>query len=118
MPGVHPGGGKDQSTILNMYVKGVILITGCPLKFYSLAGSASNVSLIWNQLNEQNIVVCKKTTYVQNFSTRIQGFTLEDQRRMVMAVLDNIIAHLNADINKAAVNDPRLRFASNEPIVT
>ncbi len=106
------------STILNIYVKGVKLITDCPLKLYTLAGSASNVHLIWNRLDEDNILVCKSTTHVQNLSTRIRGFSLEDQRRMVMEVLDKITAHLNMDLTNAADNDPRLPFASNECLGT
>jgi hypothetical protein len=67
-----------------------------------------------NRLDEDNIVACKSTTHVQNLSTSLRGFTFEEQREMVMIVLVKITAHLNMDLTDAEVNDPRLRYASNE----
>jgi hypothetical protein len=107
-----------QLTILNVYVKSVVLISGRRLKLYTLAGSRSGVHLILKRLSKDLIDFCMMTTHVQNFSAPIQGFENEAQRIMVLCVLTELSEHLKSvcieggSIIDVAVKDPGLTFAS------
>ena len=68
-----------HSTILNVYAKAVMQITGHHLKLYTLAGSQSGARLILDRLNEDYIDFRSESTHVQNLSTSITGFDKKPQ---------------------------------------
>ena len=97
-------------------------ISGFRLTVATLSGSKSNVGLILEKLNTNVIDYCSATTHVQNLSTPIRGFQPENQRLMVMKILEAISYHIyphcaTDTLLEASLDDKSLIFVSRKPLL-